>query len=179
MQSPRFDRRRSTTDTDRPESGKTAACARFTSAGFTVTEVVITMILLGAVISMIAPLTRRAIDQREQSQQRRAALIEVSNALERIAADPSSWPAPGEELSLPLPEEVAAPFDDPQLTITSVSLQEPVAGRRFDAALTWRAPNGRQAAPLRLSAFAFPSPPAPSAGPMGFEPVFPITDHSP
>ena len=114
------------------------------------------MILLGTVITLIAPLAKRAIDERERSHLRRAGLIEMSNVLERLVADPSAWPPPGDERTVPLPEELASRFDEPQLTIASVALDGPVAGRRFDAALSWRAPNGRRTAPLRLSAFAFP-----------------------
>ena len=128
--------------------------------GFTISEIIVAMILLGSVIAMLVPLTKRAIDQRRAVETRRAALIEVSNALERVTADASAWPEPGTVQSAPLPDAFAGRLREARLEITSVPLDESPPGRRFDATLTWLEPTGRHAAPLRLSAFAFEGPSA-------------------
>lgn len=125
--------------------------------GFTITEVVVSMILLGTVVGIVVPLTKRAIDQREQAQIRRAALIEVSNALERVVADPPAGPKLEEVREMPLPERLSSQLRDPHFAITAVPLENTAKGRRFDAELTWLEPNGRRSSPIRLSAFAFTS----------------------
>lgn len=114
------------------------------------------MILLGAVLGVIVPLAKRANDQARLSSTRRAALLEVSNALERVAADPATWPAAGEERSMPLPDSLATRLPEATLVVSSVALGDP-PGRRFDASLTWVEPTKGRAAPIRLSAFAFES----------------------
>ncbi|MGC1273827.1 MAG: hypothetical protein WBC44_08985 [Planctomycetaceae bacterium] len=123
--------------------------------GFTITEVVVSMILLGTVVGIVVPLTKRAIDQREQAQVRRAALIEVSNALERLVADPTAGPKSGEVREMPLPERLSSQLREPHFSVTAVPIEGTAEGRRFDAVLTWVEPNGRRSSPIRLSAFAF------------------------
>lgn len=125
--------------------------------GFTILEIVVSMILLGSVLAIVVPLTKRAVDQRRQAETRRAALIEVSNALERLAADPTTWPEPGTATDVPLPDRLAARLREPRLVVASAALSGPPSGRRFDASLTWAEPTGGRSAPLRLSAFAFES----------------------
>lgn len=122
--------------------------------GFTIPEIIMSMVLLGAVLAVIVPLARRANDQGRASATRRAALLEVSNALERITADPAAGPAAGEERTVPVSTGLARRLEEPTLVVTGVAVEDP-PGRRFDAALTWVEPNGRRAAPIRLSAFAF------------------------
>jgi prepilin-type N-terminal cleavage/methylation domain-containing protein len=125
--------------------------------GFTVLEVIVTMILLGAVLGVMVPLTKRATEQRRLSETRRAALLEASNALERLAADPAAAPAAGEERTVPLPETLSRRLPDAALVVRGEAQTDP-PGRRLDASLSWTEPNGRRATPVRLSAFVFDAP---------------------
>jgi len=127
---------------------------------FTVTEVIVSMILLGTAIGIIAPLAKRAIDVREQAQLRRTALIELSNTLERLELDAALGPAPGQSKTLDIPSPLARRLKNPELIVAATALDDDPAGVRLDAVLSWTAPNGRQTAPLRLSAFVFEAAPA-------------------
>jgi type II secretory pathway pseudopilin PulG len=129
------------------------------SRGFTVFEIVIAMLLLGAVIAFIVPVTKRAIDQRRRSDDRRAALLEVSNALERVVTEAGFRTEPEPEREVPVPADLARRFREPRLTVSSVALAGQPAGRRFDAAFTWVAESGSPASPIRLSAFTFAAAP--------------------
>jgi hypothetical protein len=55
-----------------------------------------------------------------------------------------------------VPTKLMSSFPQAELAVTRHRLEAP-AGYRFDATFTWSEPNGQRAAPLRLSAFAFPS----------------------
>ncbi len=131
---------------------------------FNIPEILVSLMLLGVALSVIVPLARRANEQGRRSETRRAALLEVSNALERLTANPTSGPTPGSEQTLPLSESLSRRLTEPQLVVRTVALEDPV-GRRFDAALTWREPTGGRSAPLRLSAFAFDRPVAAGEAP--------------
>jgi type II secretory pathway pseudopilin PulG len=131
-----------------------SARCRTSSAGFTVLEIIVSMILLGVVLSMVAPLTKRVVDQRRANEARRAALFEVSNDLERLVADRSAWPNAGEQKSLDISASLRTRFHEPEVTIRRITLTDPT-GERFDASFSWKEPNGRRAAPVTLSAFSF------------------------
>jgi hypothetical protein len=113
------------------------------------------MILLGVVLSLIAPLAKRANEQRQRNEDRRAALFELSNVLEQQVAKPDDWPADAETQPAAVPAHLQAHFPQAELTVSRHLVENPT-GYRFDAAFTWMEPNGRRAAPLHLSAFAFP-----------------------
>lgn len=132
--------------------------------GFTIPEIIVSMILLGAVLGVIVPLAKRANDQARLSSTRRAALLEVSNALERLTADPAAWPAPGEEWTVPLPDSLNRQLPEAKLVISNMAVEDP-PGRRFDASLTWVEPTKGRSAPIRLSAFAFEPPTAAGGAP--------------
>ncbi len=129
--------------------------SRPTRAGFTVLEIVVSMILLGVVLSLLAPLAKRANAQRERNEARRAALFELSNVLERQTANPADWSEGTEVRVIEVPTRLMSSFPQAELAVTRHLLEAP-AGYRFDATFTWSEPNGQRAAPLRLSAFAFP-----------------------
>jgi type II secretory pathway pseudopilin PulG len=129
--------------------------SRRTETGFTVLEVIVSMILLGVVLSLIAPLAKRANEQRQRNEDRRAALFELSNVLEQQVAEPDRWPADAETQLAAVPAHLQGHFPQAEFTVSRQRVENP-AGYRFDAAFTWMEPNGRRAAPLRLSAFAFP-----------------------
>src|SRR5690349_7433443 len=93
-----------------------------TRRGFSLLEVIVAMILLGAVLAVVVPFAKRANERQRATEGRRAALLEVSNALERITADPATGPAAGEEKEVPLPEAVARRFDEPRLVVRGTAL---------------------------------------------------------
>lgn len=127
--------------------------------GFTVFEVVITTVLLGTLLAVIIPVSKRAIDHQKKTEARRLALIEISNGLERITADRDSWPPLGEEKEMPLEAMIFRQFPRPRLIVQAVEVNTPGSNAtRLDAALTWETPQGGRTPPLRLSAFAFNAP---------------------
>ena|SRR5690606_3480610 len=123
--------------------------------GFSLLEIIVSMILMGAVLAMVVPLTKRVVEQRRSAETRRAALLEVSNVLERLTADASDRPAAGEERRVPVPDHLTSRLENPAMVVAATAIDGPPAGVRLDASLTWTEPSGRTAAPLRLSAFVF------------------------
>ena len=117
-------------------------------------EIIVSMILLGVVLSLVAPLAKRMNEQRQRNEARRAALFELSNVLEQQTADPTGWPQGAETRSLDVPAHLKAKFPQPELVVARHRVDTP-DGYRFDATFTWQEPNGQRAAPMRLSAFAF------------------------
>lgn len=126
--------------------------------GFTMLEIIVTVIVFGVVLSLVTTLTRRAIDQRRLLDTRRAALLEVSNALEVLEADPAARPQPGRQRQLELPEALANKLDEPTLIARATSLAGPPARLRLDVELTWMTGQNRPAAPITLSTVVFPMP---------------------
>ncbi|MDQ3332722.1 MAG: type II secretion system GspH family protein [Planctomycetota bacterium] len=122
--------------------------------GYTVLEIIVSMILLGIVLGMVAPLAKRVVEQRRRTESRLAALFEVSNVLERMTEDRAAWPSEGERRTMDLSGNLRSRFQEPELVVSSTVLDEP-PGRRFDATFSWREPNGRRASPVTLSAFSF------------------------
>ena len=122
--------------------------------GFTLVEAVVSMTLLGAVLATIVPLARTASGQWRRTEARRVAVLEASNALERMTADPAAAPAVGEERTVSLPEDWPAGWREPTLTVQAVAITGDVPGRRLDATLAWTDPEGRPAS-VRQSAFLF------------------------
>ena len=118
------------------------------------------MILLGAVLSMLAPAARQAALQRRRSEARRLGVLELSNVLERLVAQPASAPAVGQTRSQPVSAALAADFPEGAVTVQAAAVAGDVPSRRLDATLTWTRPNAPAPAPLRLSAFLFETPTA-------------------
>ena len=55
--------------------------------GFTITEVIVTAILLGSTMVMVVPLLRASVQQREHAQRQQIATEAANNLLEQITAD--------------------------------------------------------------------------------------------
>lgn len=127
--------------------------------GFTLLEIIVTVIVFGVVLSLVASLTRRAISERRLLDTRRAALLEVSNTLEILEADPAARPEPGGQRELALPERLADKLDESELIARATQLENESgdpAGVRLDVALTWMTAQHRRAAPIALSTIVFP-----------------------
>lgn len=133
---------------------RTLCITRSRATGFTVLEVIVSMILLGVVLSLVAPLAKNANQQRQRNEARRAALFELSNVLEQQAANLAEWPDDAEEQPFEIPATLQSRFREADLTISRHRIENPT-GFRFDATFTWQEPNGRRSAPLKMSAFAF------------------------
>ena len=126
--------------------------------GVTILEVTVAAVLLGTLMMVCLHLLSAASAQRRALDQRQAAIIELSNEMERLSALP--WTEltrlkPADERISPwaqaiLPEakltvELAAPAGDP-------------AARRITASLRWQDPNGRFLPPVTLTAWKYKSP---------------------
>ena len=127
-----------------------------TRLGFTLIEVIVTVIIFGVVLGLVSQLARRAVDQRRMLKARQTALIEVSNALEVLEARPGSRPAPGQERQLPLPKNLAEEFESPRLIARASALETDSSGVRLDVAFTWMTDHNRRSAPITLSTVVFP-----------------------
>ena len=124
--------------------------------GFTLLEVIVAVIVFGVVLSIVANVTRRAIDQRRRFEVRRVALLEISNALETLEAKPASRPAPGDHREMVVPEMLSERFESPKLIARATALEGAAAGVRLDVEVTWMTDHGRRSAPIELSTIVYP-----------------------
>jgi Tfp pilus assembly protein PilE len=123
--------------------------------GVTILEVTVAALLLGTLMMVCLHLLSATSAQRRALDQRQAAIIELSNEMERLTALP--WTEltrlkPADERISPwaqaiLPEakltvELAAPAGDP-------------AARRITASLRWQDHNGRFLPPVTLTAWKY------------------------
>lgn len=118
------------------------------------------LIVFGVVLSIVASLTRKAIEQRRRIDARRTALLEVSNALEILEAHPERRPAVGEVRELEMPAAVAGAFESPKLIARATRLEGDSGGVRLDVELTWLTAYEQRSSPIGLSTIIFPGGPA-------------------
>lgn len=117
------------------------------------------VLALGAIMVaavLLAQLMATAAFQRRLAEQRRLALQEVSNRLERVALLPWDRLKADEIEALPLCGPVQRALPDPKLTATVTDEQAgTVAARRIDVQLVWHNAAGMAVEPVTLSAWRF------------------------
>ena len=122
--------------------------------GFTVLELMATVILLGAVLLTLPPVLRQAAVQRRDAGHRQTALLEVQNALERLTARPYASITPDAARGVALSESARSLLREPRLTISLSETNDP-AGKRIAAELRWQDRAGNDAAPVLLTTWVF------------------------
>ncbi len=130
-------------------------CAR---RGFSVTEMIIAIMLTIAAMAGVAQLMARAARQYRVLDERTVAARAVANAMETLMTRPWTDIAAADAKSLPVPKAVSDALHDVKLEVhISRSDEEPDAGaRKIQVGIQWTAPSGRPAAPVKLTAWRFP-----------------------
>ena len=125
------------------------------NAGFTILELVVTMILLGAVIVTLMPLLGAVAGQRRAAEQRQLATEETANLLERVSAWPYEAISPESTAALHLSESSQRLLRNPTLKIAVVAVDGQPAAKRITVELGWKDRHGRAAAPARLTSWVY------------------------
>ncbi|MBW3539487.1 MAG: hypothetical protein KY476_04385 [Planctomycetes bacterium] len=118
--------------------------------GFTLFELAVTTLVLGAAFALIGPLLVRVARSERAAEQRQIALFEVSNTLERITS--LDWQSlTGESLdSLPLSETARAGLSEPNLRASVEAVKGPPEAKRIVVEIDWKDTAGVRVAPVRL-----------------------------
>ncbi|HZL88034.1 MAG TPA: hypothetical protein VFB96_06620 [Pirellulaceae bacterium] len=125
-------------------------------SGSLLTECVLALGVIMVAVVLLAQLMMTAAIQRRLAEQKRLALEEVANRLERAALLPWSRLTADEIESAPLGAPVQRALQEPKLTATVTDEQAgPVAARRIDVQLAWHNAAGMAVEPVTLSAWRF------------------------
>ena len=122
--------------------------------GLTLTEVVVATALLGAVTAGTLPVLHGVRQVRRELDLRRTATVELTNALDALAARPVGELPPGPLADIPLRPGFAERLDAPQWSVEAFP-PDGGGGIRLTASLSWLDRGGTRVSPLRLSAWAF------------------------
>ncbi|MEM9702217.1 MAG: hypothetical protein AAF907_07225 [Planctomycetota bacterium] len=149
---------------------RTPRARRLRRRGTTVVELAVAVGVLVAVTAVVAPTARRIGQVRDEADRRRLATAELSNvlaALSRQAPEELTRDATDGELSADrtaLQPAFLTVCPDATLSVTAVPIEagagedgDSASVLRLDGSLTWTTDAGTEAAPVRLSAWAFGS----------------------
>lgn len=125
------------------------------SAGFTILELMVTLILLASVMATVVPLLSWVNAQRRAADARQVAVQEATNILERFSArdwDDVSQPS---AIAVKLSADTAESLRDARLKVTvHWDPQQPTA-KRITVELRWKNREGDELSPVRLTGFVF------------------------
>lgn len=129
--------------------------------GVAILEIVVAAGMLAAIL-VVAVQMLDALTRRQRGAERRALAIETVQAVSEQLGN-MRWeeltPTAAEAVEIP---EVAKSFlPNASIKAAIINEQEPVAAKRIQVELTWTAPGGQPAGPVRLTSWAFPDEPPP------------------
>lgn len=117
--------------------------------GVTLFELVVAMVLLGAVGSSFVPVLRRVEQMRRNIGRHELALQGFQNVLDEVASLP--W----DRVTQPEAEQVlkseAERLDGAEWTVTVTNLDAELPARRITVAVTWPTPAGDRTTPVSLT----------------------------
>ena len=129
---------------------------RLTRRGTLIWEMVIVLGLLGSLIALVLPLCIIAARRQQEIARSQVAVLEMSNALERITARKYA-----ELTSDKLVKEVASDWSrdlcpGAELKLMVQDVAGPPAGKQLTAEFTWNQRRTQHAPPIRLTTWVFP-----------------------
>jgi type II secretory pathway pseudopilin PulG len=127
---------------------------RTARGGFTVVELLMTTILVGAAVSIALPILSQVTLHSRTAAQREQALQAAANALERLTARPFDELTASAAAEAELPEEIARQLPEADLQVDIATADEGRA-KRIQVRLSWTTRNGRRIAPIRLTAWRY------------------------
>ncbi len=120
-------------------------------------EVMISVVLLGLLLTLLVPLVKSVNESRRIADQRRVALIELSNLLEQVASWPREKVTVDDIQKLSLSETTKAALPDATLTSKATAETAPAGLMKIELALKWSQP-GANAPPVRLTGWLAAAP---------------------
>lgn len=127
-----------------------------TREGITLIEIVAAVSILAVLLASSVQVTS-ALSQHQRAAERRALAMETAQALvEQLSNMRWNDLVPQAAERLAVPREVRPFLPGAKLEAAVVEERQPVAAKRVSIKLTWTAPGGGPAGPVRLTAWAFP-----------------------
>lgn len=128
-----------------------------TRGGFTLVELIVAGVVLGAVMTLTMQLLAAVTRQHQEAQRRQLAMIELENVLERITAGNFEQVTAEVMAEIHPSDEIARRLPSCEL---SVSLHEPggpPAAKRITVSMRWLNRQGQFVAPVRLVTWVYGS----------------------
>jgi hypothetical protein len=124
-------------------------------AGYSLIELTIAGLLLGTAMGLIAPSLIWVARERRAAERRQEALQEVQNILERLTAQP--WESVTSEAAgrIRLDERLSSQLPEARLTVEVSMLPDDPDAKRLFVELRWVNGPGKNAAPVRLTAWIY------------------------
>lgn len=129
-------------------------------SGTTLFELLITLLLLGAVAGSVVPVVRWSGLQRAENERRMLAQEVARNLLERVLTLPYDKLTAEELNNLQLPSEVQSALGYPRIEWRLADAKDSIRSRRVDLRFVWKLQNGIDSAPLRATLWRHPPPEA-------------------
>jgi Tfp pilus assembly protein PilE len=126
--------------------------------GFTLLELGAAGIMLVAMLAVCLQFFRAAATQRRALQQRRTALREADNVMERLCARPWEQLTTDQARELPLGEQARSTLSGSERTIEIVQSDEEPAEKRITVQIRWPSGPGRPDQSVRLVAWKYREP---------------------
>ncbi|MGQ0635709.1 MAG: type IV pilus modification PilV family protein [Planctomycetaceae bacterium] len=126
-------------------------------AGFTLVELTIAALLLGAIFVSVIPVLGLITRDRREAERRQLALIAAENLLDRLAALPYSDLTVERVARYRLPETVAGQLPEAALRCDVSADDDSQSAKRISVELRWQKGASATSPPMRLTAWVFPS----------------------
>lgn len=123
--------------------------------GFTLIELIGTMVLLGAAMALTLPLLRTVNLQRRAADRRLIAVQESANLMERFSAREWNDVTQAAADGLALSNDGKRTLPDSVLKVTVESTASEPQGKRIRIELRWKNAHGDLVAPVRLTAVVY------------------------
>lgn len=137
-------------------SGSLPPRVRLARRGFTLFELIIAGLLLGAVVVAAVPTVGWIARERRESERRQLALLAAENILERLSAIPWADLTPDRAAGVALPEDLQRQLPAPELRVAVAGETDGSLGKRLSVEICWHERPGKYPAPVRLTAWVYP-----------------------
>lgn len=125
-------------------------------AGFTIVELIATLILLGVVFTVSISILLAVTHSRRVAEQRQFAMQYAANLLEQAASRQWSQLTPGPQQLNPIPPDLATVLPDLEQSVEVTDLQKDFHSRQIAVTIRWKDRQGQYVAPMRLTGWAYP-----------------------
>jgi type II secretory pathway pseudopilin PulG len=126
-------------------------------SGFTVVELIATLILLGVVFTVSISILLAVTHSRRVAEQRQFAMQYAANLLEQAASRPWAELAPGPQPRTPIPPDLATVLPDLEQSIDVTDSPTEFHSRQISVTIRWKDRRGQSVAPMRLTGWAYPT----------------------
>ena len=129
--------------------------------GITLLEMTVAAGILAVLISTSVQMIRVVSAQQRAAERRAVAMQTVQALAEQLGNLPWDELTPQSTEQITIPAVLAAYLPGAKLAVTLNGETEDIAAKRVAIELTWKAPNGQPAGPVRLTTWSFPDQPPP------------------